>query len=209
MKAKNQSGRRGFGTAATLGSLLGCLAVGLMPGRGAEAGTRLAVVAPAGYVPGLPVLLRIELRDSAGRLEQRVWDADAAVEVAQPGVSLSTNRVILRNGMGSGLVTFSGAADLDVIVRCNGLIATQALATLGGLSQTPIGGVLPGSATTWSGIIHVTNDVVVPSGHVLTIQPGTWVLYDGVASGTNGADLQVSGELRCLGTQAAPVVMTC
>jgi hypothetical protein len=194
------------GPAATLGLALALAFVGAT----VEAKT-LAVISPDTYLPGLPVLVRVELLNDAGRPDRTAWDVDATLEVAQPGVSLSTNRVELHNGMGSALVTFvgGGGGDLDLTVRANGLSTAQSLHGLGSMPTLEIGGTLAGNATTWTGIVRITNDVLVPTGHVLTIEAGTWVLLNGVASGTNGADLQVNGEIRSLGTRAAPVVITC
>jgi hypothetical protein len=171
--------------------------------------TNLVLVTPATYLPGLPVLLRVELRDGTGVPIRSVWDATATLEVATAGVSLSTNRVELRNGMGSSLVTFTGGGDVTVRVVSQGSSVEQTWRALDPNPTLTTGGTLTGSATTWAGVVRVTNDVVVPSGHVLTIEPGTWVLFNGVASGTAGVDLQVSGSVQSRGTPALPVVLTC
>lgn len=184
------------------------LAATTVPGRAAGS---LVVRAPAGYVPGLPVLLRVELWDGAGRPDRTVWDAEATIAPVSAGVTLSTNRVDLRNGLGSTLVSIEGGsgAPVEIVLHCRGLSARQNLTALDAGAALRVGGALPGESTTWSGVVRVTNDVIVPAGHVLTVQPGTWVLLDGVSSGTNGSDLQVNGEIQSLGTPEAPVVMTC
>src|SRR5690242_743666 len=66
-----------------------------------------------GYFPGIPVLVRVELRNAAG-LERDLWDADATLSSDQGAVTLSTNRIRLRNGMGSALVTFTGESDFNL-----------------------------------------------------------------------------------------------
>src|SRR5687768_12576911 len=70
----------------------------------------LKVSAPAGYLPGLPALVRIEVRNAAGQVERQLWDADAIL-TANNGVTLSTNRIRLRNGLGTALVTFRNGDD--------------------------------------------------------------------------------------------------
>jgi hypothetical protein len=169
----------------------------------------VAVETPSGYLPGLPTLVRIELRDSHGARDRGAWDAEAELSVTQSNVTLSTNRVTLRNGLGSSLVTFGGGGDLELVVSCNGLTARRTIMSMQNQPMTRIGGTLPGASTTWTGLVLVTNDVIVPTNHVLTLQPGTWLLLAGVASGTNGADLQVNGEIESLGTLDDPVVITC
>ena len=190
-----------------LGQTTALLAVGLSCAAAAEGSVGLR--APAGYVPGLPVLLRVELLRPDGRIDRAVWDSEAAIAVTQPGVALSTNRITLRNGMGSTLVTFTGGADIDATITVAGVTTSHHFAALDPQDATSVGGDLPGNATTWSGVISVTNDVVVPVGHVLTILPGTWVLMRGVASGTAGTQLRVNGEIQSLGSLEAPVVITC
>ncbi len=204
--AKRLSRRPGAAAVGLAGILVGALG---LAGSGL-AGDRLQIDTAAGYVPGLPVLVRVECRDETGRTVRGLWDAEAELAVTQPGVVLSTNRVQMRNGMGSALVSFAGAnGNLELVATLGTKSAQRVLTALNPQTAVSVGGVLPGTATTWSGLIRVTNDVIVSSGHVLTIQPGTWVLFNGVATGTNGADLQINGELRSLGTAEAPVIMTC
>ena len=64
------------------------------------------VLTQHGYLPGIPVLVRVELRNAAGP-ERELWNADATLSADDPGVTLSTNRVLLRNGLGSALVALS------------------------------------------------------------------------------------------------------
>jgi hypothetical protein len=54
--------------------------------------------------------------------------------------------------------------------------------------------------TTWMGAVNVTTDVTVAAGATLTVNPGT------VVNVAQGFAITVSGVLRVLGTQAAPVV---
>src|ERR1051325_8478 len=162
-----------------------------------------------GYLPQVPVLVRVELLSSSGERNWAVWDIDASLSVDQPGVTLSTNRLTLHNGLGSTLVTFSGGGDFNLRAAVNSLQATRPLQSLQGVAPTTVGGTLPGTATLWSGVVRVTNDVTVPVGHTLTIQSNTLVIIDGVASGTTANDILVSGTILSQGTEQHPVTITC
>ncbi len=166
------------------------------------------LVARDSYLPGIPVLVRVDLRDDQGQMAREVWDATATLEVSNPGITLSTNQVSLYNGRGSALVTFSGGGDFVLSATVDGKQASKALASLEGIPTNAVSGTLPGGATTWSGIVRVTGDLLVPAGHTLTIEPGTLVLLDGVSSGSGGTDIDVQGAVQSLGTRTSPVTFT-
>ena len=170
---------------------------------------QLKLLTPSGYLPQLPLLVRIEVIDSTGRRDWSLWDAEATLTSDSQAVSLSTNRVVLRNGLGSVLVSFLGDEDFNLIAALGSLQTNHFLRAFTNLPVTSIGGVLPGPSSSWSGLVLVTNDVIVPLGHTLTIQSNTFVLIDGVTNGTIANDLSVSGTVLCLGTEAAPVTITC
>ena len=155
-----------------------------------------------GYLPGIPTLVRVDS-------DKSVWDATATLTVDGPGITLSPNQVVLRNGCGSAFVTVSGAADFNLTAAIGGESASRGIRALTNDPINTIGGTLPGSATTWSGIVRITNDVTVPAGHTLTILSNTLVLIDGVASGTTAADILISGTIQSLGTEDYPVTITC
>lgn len=162
-----------------------------------------------GYLPKIPVFVRVELLTAAGDRDRAVWDIDATLSVDQPGVALSTNRIPLRNGMGSALVTFTGGGDFNLTATINSFQATRPLQSLEAVPQSTIGGTLPGTATLWSGVMRITNDVTVPAGHTLTIESNTLVIVEGVASGTTANDLFVLGTILSQGTEQHPVTITC
>jgi hypothetical protein len=162
-----------------------------------------------GYLPDLPMLVRVELQRKDGSFAQDVWDAEATLSVDEPGVVLSTNRIFLHNGMGSGLITFKGGGDFRLAVSVGPLEASRSLRTLTNVPVTPVSGTLAGTETTWSNLVNITSDVMVPANHTLTIEPGTLVLINGVSSGTSAADIVVNGAIRSLGTAERPVTITC
>ncbi len=167
------------------------------------------LVVQAGYLPQIPVLVRVELVDGSGQPDHSVWDADAILSENADGITLSTNRLILRNGLGTALITINGSTNFDLTATVGPVQGTRSLRTLANDPVTPVGGTLSGTATTWSGVVNVTNDVTVPDGHVLTIESNTLVLVNGVASGTTAPDLLVTGSIQCLGTETHPITITC
>jgi hypothetical protein len=165
------------------------------------------VLTQHGYLPGIPVLVRVELRNAAGP-ERELWNADATLSADDPGVTLSTNRLFLRNGLGSALVAIRGGTDFNLTATVGALHAMRSLVSLTNVAVTDVGGSLAGS-NVWSGIIRVTNDVTVPAGASLTLLSNTLVLFDGVTSGTTANDLLINGEIESIGTENDPITITC
>jgi hypothetical protein len=168
---------------------------------------QLKLLTQKGYLPGVPVLVRVEVRNASGP-ERDLWDASAVLSVDQAGVTLSTNRITLRNGLGSALVAFRDGGEFNLTATVANLQATRALVSLTNVAVTNVGGTLAGS-NVWSGVIRVTNDVTVPASVSLTILPNTLVLVDGVTSGAIANDLFISGKIESLGTEDEPVTITC
>lgn len=163
----------------------------------------------SGYLPGLPVLVRVEAYAADGSRDRETWDGEATLS-ANGGVTLSTNKVLMRNGAGSQLVTFSGGGNFDLTATVGGVTSTRALVSMAALPVTRVGGTLSGGSSSWSGVIAVTNDLTI-TNHTLTIQSNTLVLLSGVTSGTGGADIIVNANasIQSLGTEAHPVTITC
>ena len=160
------------------------------------------------YLPAVPVLVRVELRDDAGAILQDRWDAVAVLSVDNPGVRLSPDRVHLYNGLGSALVAFTGGGDFTLAADIDGLKATASLADWSGRPIHDVTGSLDTSAT-WSGIYHITGgDFTIKDGVTLTLEPGTMVLIDGSPSGTDGTDIQIEGSIQAMGTAALPITIT-
>jgi len=161
------------------------------------------------YLPGVPILVRVEVLRQDGAVDRDVWDANAALSVSNnPTISLSPDRLVLRNGLGSSLVTFTGEGDFGLTVRVNDMDKTVGLADWTREPVHIVSGALSTSQT-WSGVYHVTGgDLTIPKDVTLTLEPGTFVLIDGAASGTNGTDIEVQGSIQSLGTPTSPVTFT-
>ena len=66
-------------------------------------------------------------------------------------------------------------------------------------------------STMWYGTVNITGDVTVPSGHTLTIAPGTNIVIVELDQDTNGIgdyDITIDGTLLVEGTETAPVTFT-
>src|SRR5213075_1730115 len=137
-----------------------------------------------------------------------LWDASGTLSVSQPGVTLSTNRINLRNGLGSLLVAFRNGGDFDLTATVGALQATRSLVTMTNVAVTNVGGALAGS-NVWNGVVRVTNDVAVPAAASLTILPNTLVLFDGTSSGSVANDFFINGKIESLGTEDEPVTIAC
>lgn len=164
---------------------------------------------PASYRPGFPLLIWVEVTDDTGQINKQLWDETALLTVDQLGVIISPSQIPLRNGAGSALVTLQNAnQDLLLSATVQNQSATRRLNSLARTPIQSVGGLLSGTSTTWSGLVQLTNTVIVPTGHTLTIQSNTWLLIDGTASGNSAPSLIVRGQLLSLGTPPHPVTIT-
>ncbi len=178
------------------------------PGVPAQPGLDLNLIVRDSYLPGIPVLVRVELVDETGTVRRDIWDATATLAVDNPNVQLSVNQVRLFNGLGSALVTFAGTGDFVLTAQAAGLQTAAPLADWSTVPVQTVSGTL-GASTTWSGVYHVTgSDFIIPAGVTLTLDRGAMVLIDGVPSGSDGTDIQVEGSIQALGTAASPVTFT-
>ncbi|MCA9148448.1 MAG: hypothetical protein KDA92_04075 [Planctomycetales bacterium] len=170
----------------------------------------LMISTPANYLSGSPILVRLELRNG-DQVDRDVWDATVSIHSDNDQVQLSETEVTLVNGLGSVLVTPTGSEPFNLVAEIDGLSAMRALSAIDMSAAQDIAGTLTGTETQWSGVVHVTGDVVVPSGHVLTVEPGTLVLLEGkpqTSAVQLGAKITVQGTLNSNGTAAAPVTFT-
>ncbi len=174
----------------------------------ANAAHRLKLIVPSGYLPGTPFLVRLQVLNEAGDRDWSLWNAEAQLASSDPGMTLSTNRLRLINGLGTVLVAATNGGDFTLTATLGSLQASRSLGTLANQTLQEFGGSLSQN-TSWSGLIRLTNDVTVPAGMSLTIQANTWVLIDGAASGTVGNDILVNGSLQILASEEAPATITC
>ena len=177
------------------------------PASAATLPTRLKLLVPAQYLPQVPVLVRVEALQSNGGRQLSLWDADATLSVTAPGITLSTNRVHLRNGLGSALVTISGGNDFELTTALGTLSATRTLKDASALPASTVSGTLPAGDNVWSGLVQVTATVTVPASATLTILSNSIVLVSGAPGTTN--NIVINGTLRSLGTEDFPITITC
>ncbi|MBN2270758.1 MAG: lamin tail domain-containing protein, partial [Sedimentisphaerales bacterium] len=174
----------------------------------ADAGLNLNVIVRDSYLPGVPVLVRVELLADDGSVRRDIWDATATLSDNSPTLDMSTDEATLYNGLGSAFVTFTGGGDFTLTVDVMGLQVNKVLTDLTGEPITAVSGTLAASAA-WSGIHRITGgDYTIPSGVTLTLNPGALVLIDGVPSGSGGTDIDVGGAIQSLGTAESPVTIT-
>ena len=170
----------------------------------------LNMMVPAAYRPGDPLYVQVTALDQAGNVQRELWNATATLSIDVPGITISPSTLNLYNGFGSMLATLSGATTqtFTLTATLNGKQVSRTLNSLSGVAETAVSGTLSGAALNWSGLIHVVDNVTVPDGSTLTVQPGTTVVIDGVTSGTSGKQIIVQGAIQSLGTAAQPVVFT-
>ncbi len=117
----------------------------------------LTLIAPESYIPGVPMLVRVDLKDGTGNLNRAAWNTAVNLS-ATNGVIVTPNTLTLTNGMGSALVTVGGGATTTVPLFTYGT---------GGNGSANSG--TPGSQWRFNGDFNVTslNAFIAASG-------GTW-----------------------------------
>ena len=85
------------------GLLLTAMLTPVSPPLSAGEGPRLELLTRDSYLPGIPLLLRVELRSPDGSLHRERWNAVARLRLEGQGASISVDEVLLRNGIGSAL----------------------------------------------------------------------------------------------------------
>jgi hypothetical protein len=79
----------------------------------------MTMIAPANFIPGIPVLVRLDLKDSSGALDRKAWTRTVNL-TATNGVTAAPNTITLYNGMGSALVNFTGTSTSNVTLVARG-----------------------------------------------------------------------------------------
>ncbi len=164
------------------------------------------------FLPDVPFLVTVKLRDDDGAINRNVWDADAIIEITSPINSASTpNKIEIYNGVGSGLVQVDTETDtLTFMIAVGSHQIETTIQNQMAIEPTAVSGEIA-TDTTWSGIVEVASDVTVLSGVTLTIAPGTLVLVEGVETTVEqsiGTHLIVDGTLSSNGTAEQPVTFT-
>ena len=195
--------QRSLAIAALLIVLAPLLRPALLPGADA-----LRLRARASYLAGIPILIRVEALDASGRPDHLLWDAVATLEVASGAVTLQPDRIPLRNGQGSALVSVSGSGDFTLRATLGALEAVRPVRALLDGGAPPVSGELPSGNVVWSGIVRVTGDVIVGTATTLHVRPDTLVLLAGTPSGDDGTSIIVNGAIEVEGTESEPVSFT-
>ena len=75
------------------------------------------------YIPNVPFLVRVDLRNENGEFLREVWNDTAILSTDRLGVRISPNIVKLRNGLGSVLVNIEGGGDEEknVLIQEGGI----------------------------------------------------------------------------------------
>jgi hypothetical protein len=120
----------------------------------------LTMIAPESYIPGVPMLVRVDLKDGTGALNRSAWNTTVNL-TANSGVIVSPNTLTLTNGMGSALVTVGGGGATTVPLLAIGT---------GGTGSTTQNTGTPGS--TWKYRGDFTN-VTLPA--FITSSGTTWM----------------------------------
>lgn len=86
---------------------------------GVLAAGSMTMIAPDRFIPGVPVLVRLDLKDGADALDRKAWTRTANL-TANNGVTVTPNTITLYNGMGSALVSFTGTSSSNVTLVARG-----------------------------------------------------------------------------------------
>ena len=183
----------------------------LLAGDGVDAAEpSLRLMVRDDYLPGVPVLVRAQLETADGMVDRAAWDETIVLSSPTADVTISAEPLEIVNGMGSTLVTIQGGAGSHLASRMGRATRHQGLDASHRSPRT--NAVRTDSSRTrhLSGVVRITDDLVVPSGRHLEIEPGTLVLLDGTpSSSTNfGAEIRVEGSMRAAGTADDPITFT-
>ncbi len=117
----------------------------------------LTLLAPESYVPGKPLLVRIDQKDANGVLKRGAWNTTVNLS-ASNGVQISPSTVTLYNGMGSALLSVGAPTTTTVplLVYGTGGTGTTGSGTAGSqwksksdFTTTSLTAFIASSGTTW------------------------------------------------------------
>lgn len=174
-------------------------------------GHSLRLLVPDQFVPGVPFLARVQVETATGEIDRTRWNDTVDLRSGNSSVALFHDPLTLYNGLGSVLVRADAPLPFDLTAQWGNCTIVDALSPTGEQPPQQVAGTLTGTETTWSGVVHVTDDVLVPADHTLTILPGTIVLIDGAPQAPQlqqGKHLRVQGRLVADGTETQPITIT-
>lgn len=115
------------------------------------------IISPSGYLPGTPFLVRIDVLDASNAVDRDLWNTNAILQANNPEITLPTNRLTLRNGSGSVLITIAGASDFVLTTQANGETSSKLIRNRASEPVISVGGTLQGNTPKWSGMLHITD----------------------------------------------------
>ncbi|HUR46986.1 MAG TPA: hypothetical protein VMZ27_13995, partial [Candidatus Saccharimonadales bacterium] len=160
---------------------------------GEFAGANLRLLTPQDYPAGMDIPLIAWVEDNAGH----------AVRVNGQLTSTNEQVVLIRRGVGSGLLKPASAGPLNYSPQLSSLAANKVINIESSTTWTSVSGNLSGS-TTWpdDSRISVTGNVTIPAGSSLTVGAGSVVRL------ASKANINLAGSITVNGTSAKPVVWT-
>ncbi|MBN1422584.1 MAG: right-handed parallel beta-helix repeat-containing protein [Planctomycetes bacterium] len=168
----------------------------------------LRLTCPPRFLEGIPAPVFVEILDGE-EADRWVWEGTVALSVEGPGAGIEPAEITIHNGQGSALVAIAGAGDVTLRASfidpaAGELRASAVLESAAAVPRREVGGALPAGVTTWGPeeIIAVDDDMTVPAGATLRLEPGAIVLL-----GAKRA-ISVLGAIECLGTREQPILLT-
>ena len=83
--------------------------------RGNDFSGNIFLTTRSSYIPKVPFLVRVDLRDKNGKYIREIWDETATLSSDTPGIRITPNVVNLRNGLGSALVNVEGGGEEEIV----------------------------------------------------------------------------------------------
>jgi hypothetical protein len=159
----------------------------------------LRIVAPPAVVPGeaLPVLARVTACGETARQLSGTLDLTLSTGTLSP----STVKLVRGAGGSSAVIETQASGELLLSADGEGLHADRPVTLLAAPPSVELSGELQGEQLGWSADreVHVTDELIVPAGAHLVIEPGTRVKLG------PKANVLALGSISCLGTEEAPV----
>ena len=151
---------------------------------GEFAGSTLRLLAPQNYPAGMDIPMIAWVEDNQGH----------AVRVN--GSLSATNQpvILIRRGVGSGLLPAAPSGPLNYSAHLPGLAGNKIINVESSTAWTPVSGNLSGS-TTWpdDSRISISGDITIPSGSSLTIGAGSVIRLAAKVNVNLGGQITING----------------